>query len=78
MSVLSNTKVNLVLHRSFCLVCKCKLALSTGPEAKSLQRCVGAGERENRKMIKVLRIFQKSKRTESFFVMQYLKEFSKK
>lgn len=48
MSVFLNTKVNLVSHRSFCLVCKCKLALSTRPEAKSLQRCVGAGERENR------------------------------
>ena len=33
--------------------------------------------RENRRRIKVLRMFPKSKRTKSFSVTQYLKEFCK-
>lgn len=39
MSVLLNTKVYLVSHRSSCPVYKCKLALRTRPEASSVALC---------------------------------------
>lgn len=54
------------------------MTLGTRPEALcSVVQESGDGGRKNGKIIKVLRMFQKSERAKSFSVTQYLKEFCK-